>query len=107
MDPRIPDKHYFRIGEVAELAGVETPTLRFWESAFAALRPEKGSSGRRSYSRKDVELVLRIRDLLYDEGFTIAGAQRRLSSRDTAAPMRRALERARNEAEQLLRLVEE
>ena len=71
----IPDKLYFPIREVAELTGVETYVLRFWEKEFPMLQPVKESSGHRRYRRKDIELVLEIKRLLYDEGFTIPGAR--------------------------------
>lgn len=111
MDPRIPDKQYFRIGEVAEMAGVEPYVLRFWETEFRSLKPAKSKSNRRQYSRKDVETVLRIRDLLYEQGFTIAGARRQLKegAPATAVPdrTRAVLDQIRVEAEELLRLVGE
>lgn len=71
----IPDKLYFPIREVAEIVGVETYVLRFWEKEFPMLQPVKESSGHRRYRRKDIEMVLEIRRLLYDEGFTIPGAR--------------------------------
>lgn len=74
----IPDKLFFRIGEVCEIIGVQPHVLRYWESEFPMLQPRKNPSGQRTYRRRDVEMALRIRQLLYDEGFTIAGAKRRL-----------------------------
>lgn len=74
----IPDKLYFRIGEVSRLADVEAYVLRFWEKEFPSLRPTKTSSGHRMYRRKDLDLVLEIKKLLYQEGFTIEGARRKL-----------------------------
>jgi DNA-binding transcriptional MerR regulator len=71
----IPDKLYFRIGEVARLCGVEAYVLRFWETEFSQLRPNKSGTGQRLYRKRDVELVLRIKRLLYSEGYTIAGAR--------------------------------
>lgn len=83
----IPDKLYFKIGEVAELASVEAYVLRFWETEFPTLTPKKTESGHRLYRRKDVEMVMRIRELLYEKKFTIAGARKRLSGRvDEADP---------------------
>src|ERR1700741_209263 len=76
--PSIPDKPYFRIGEVAELAGVEPYVLRYWETEFKTIRPEKTRSKQRLYRRKDVEAVLAIKQLLYDQGYRIDGAKRRL-----------------------------
>lgn len=72
---RIPDKLYFRIGEVARLCEVPAYVLRFWESEFPALKPNKGGTGQRLYRKRDVEFALRIKQLLYDEGYTIAGAR--------------------------------
>jgi DNA-binding transcriptional MerR regulator len=71
----IPDKLYFRIGEVAQLCDVPAYVLRFWETEFAQLRPNKGGTGQRLYRRRDVEMALRIKTLLYDEGYTIPGAR--------------------------------
>ena len=75
---RILDKHYFKIGEVAELAGVEPYVIRYWESEFRSLRPQKSRSNQRLFRRKDVERILEIRRLLYEEGYKIEGARRRL-----------------------------
>jgi len=74
----IPEKIYFRIGEVSELAALPTYVLRFWETEFAQLKPTKSSTGQRMYRRRDVEYVIRIRKLLYEDGFTIAGAREKL-----------------------------
>ena len=71
----IPDKLYFRIGEVAKLCGVASHVLRFWEGEFPPLRPNKGGTGQRLFRRRDVEMALRIKSLLYDEGYTIPGAR--------------------------------
>lgn len=71
----IPDKLYFRIGEVARLCEVPAYVLRFWESEFPQLKPNKGGTGQRLYRRRDVEMALRVKTLLYDEGYTIAGAR--------------------------------
>ena len=74
----LPAKLYFRIGEVAELVGVEPHVLRYWEREFRAIRPTKSARGQRVYSRRDVENLMRVRELLYREGFTIAGAKKKL-----------------------------
>jgi len=71
----IPDKLYFRIGEVAKLCEVPAYVLRFWEGEFPQLKPNKGGTGQRLYRRRDVEMALRIKSLLYDEGYTIPGAR--------------------------------
>ena len=74
----IPDKLYFRIGEVATLCHLPAYVLRFWESEFPQLKPVKSGTGQRMYRRRDVENVLRIKQLLYEQGFTIAGARQQL-----------------------------
>ena len=76
----IPDKLYFRIGEVARLCEVPAYVLRFWETEFAQLKPNKGGTGQRLFRRRDVEMALRIKRLLYDEGYTIPGARQLLRS---------------------------
>src|SRR5215207_6183127 len=78
----LPSKLFFRIGEVASLVGVEPHVLRYWEREFRSIRPTKSAKGQRVYSRKDVENLLRVRDLLYRDGFTIAGAKKKLLRSD-------------------------
>jgi DNA-binding transcriptional MerR regulator len=73
--PEIPDKLYFRIGDVARLCEVPAYVLRFWESEFPQLKPNKGGTGQRLYRKRDVEMALRIKSLLYDQGYTIPGAR--------------------------------
>lgn len=74
----IPEKIYFKIGEVCELVDVQAHVLRYWETEFPQLAPQKNRSGQRSYRRRDVEISLRIKELLYDELYTIAGARKKL-----------------------------
>ena len=76
--PEIPDKLYFRIGEVSALLGVETYVLRYWETEFPSLAPKKSGTGHRLYRRKDVELLLKIKHLLYEKRFTIEGARQKV-----------------------------
>ena len=76
----IPEKIYFKIGEVCELVGVQAHVLRYWETEFSTLSPQKNKSGQRSYRRRDVEIALRIKQLLYNEMFTIAGARKKLQA---------------------------
>jgi DNA-binding transcriptional MerR regulator len=76
--PDIPDKLYFKIGEVSDLLGVEPYVLRYWETEFTVLSPKKSGTGHRLYRRKDVELLLRIKHLLYERKFTIEGARQTL-----------------------------
>ncbi|MEW6185243.1 MAG: MerR family transcriptional regulator [Thermodesulfobacteriota bacterium] len=74
----IPDKQYFKIGEVSTLTGLEAYVLRYWETEFKTIRPVRFGSNQRMYRRKDVETILSIKKLLYEEGFTIAGARKKL-----------------------------
>jgi DNA-binding transcriptional MerR regulator len=120
----IPDKAYFRIGEVARILGVKPYVLRYWESEFKAIRPQKSRSQQRLYRRRDVELLVRIKKLLYEERFTIAGARRKLREEGaadievsesvaseqrapTSRPNREFLNRLRTDLEKILKLVEE
>jgi DNA-binding transcriptional MerR regulator len=88
----IPDKLYFRIGEVSKLTHTKPYVLRFWETEFPTLKPRKSKSGHRLYRRRDVELVLEIRRLLYGKGFTIPGARNHLANNSRSqAPQQRHL----------------
>ncbi|PLX72104.1 MAG: MerR family transcriptional regulator [Desulfuromonas sp.] len=78
MDLDLPDKLYFKIGEVAELAGVKPHVLRYWESEFGTFRPTKSKTNQRLYKKKDIEFVLQLKKLLHEQGYTIAGARKRL-----------------------------
>ena len=91
--PPIPAKRYFTIGEVSELCGVKPYVLRYWEQEFTQLKPMKRRGNRRYYQHHEVLLIRRIRDLLYDQGFTISGARNRLS--DLAQGSRGAARRQR------------
>lgn len=113
--PAIPDKLYFRIGEVAHLVGVEPHVLRYWEAEFRSVRPQKSQRGQRVYSRRDVDHLRKIRELLYEQGFTIAGAKKAMRGRglepreadDPAVVMshraREALVEIRHDVESFLR----
>lgn len=85
MSPEIPDKLYFKIGEVAKLADVPPHVLRYWESEFTAIKPKRANSGQRLYKRADVELVLQLKIMLHEQGFTIAGAKNLLKSGKTVS----------------------
>ena len=85
MDLEIPDKLYYKIGEVAKFTGVKTHVLRYWETEFSSIRPSKSRSNQRLYRRQDVELILQLKDLLYNQGFTIAGARKALRRKPAAA----------------------
>ena len=126
MDRSIPNKLFFKIGEVCEITDTQPYVLRYWESEFPALAPAKNSSGQRIYRRRDIETVLRIKQLLYEEGFTIAGAKKRLETElagrsttpvsqaaavvesETAAedPTKRALAEVRETLREILTLLE-
>lgn len=119
--PEIPDKLYFRIGEVSRVSGVKPHVLRYWESEFPAITPRKSGSGHRLYRRKDVELILEIKRLLYEERFTIEGARKFLGQRakkSIAKPVKptaqgelfetpsAALDEVRRELKEILRLLQ-
>jgi DNA-binding transcriptional MerR regulator len=112
-DPQgIPDKTYYRIGEVARITKVKPYVLRFWESEFKVMSPPKSRSKQRMYRRRDIDTILMIKKLLYEQGFTIKGARRRLAAvmRDEArgitAPPPATLEGIREELEGLLQLID-
>ncbi len=110
MAAEIPDKQYFKIGEVAEIAGVEPYVLRYWETEFRSIRPEKTRSNQRLYRRRDVETVLQIKRLLYDEGFRIDGAKRRLrelAGEEPPMAAQRLAERLREALDELEKIVDE
>jgi len=77
---KIPNKLFFKIGEVCEITDTQPYVLRYWESEFPMLAPAKNSSGQRIYRRRDIETVFRVKQLLYEEGFTIAGAKKRIEA---------------------------
>jgi len=118
--PGIPDRLYFRIGEVSRLIGVKPYVLRYWETEFPALAPKKSSTGQRLYRRRDVELLLEIKRLLYEKRYTLEGARQHLEGARWARQSRPALpsrqdrlfesapatlERIRNELAELLKLL--
>src|SRR3954468_3906410 len=86
--PPIPAKRYFTIGEVSELCGVKPHVLRYWEQEFTQLKPVKRRGNRRYYQHHEVLLIRRIRELLYEQGFTISGARNRLDETAASAPAR-------------------
>ncbi len=104
--PFIPNKLYYKIGEASEIVGVEAHVLRYWETEFPALDPPKSKSGQRTYRPKDVEMLLRIKKLLYEDGFTLAGARKQLragkgleAAEPVAAPPRRRPRKTRRSEE--------
>lgn len=88
--PTIPEKLFFKIGEVCDIAGVQAHVLRYWETEFPTLAPQKNRAGQRTYRRRDVEMALRIKELLYDEQYTIAGAKKKLATEIRGGSVREA-----------------
>jgi DNA-binding transcriptional MerR regulator len=102
----VPDRLYFRIGEVSAITGVPPYVLRYWESEFPALQPRKSGGGQRLYRKRDVVMLLEIKKLLYQERYTVAGARRRLAEREDRArraEMRATLQRLRAGLEDVIR----
>jgi DNA-binding transcriptional MerR regulator len=105
MAPRLPEKIYFKIGEVSEIVGVEPYVLRYWETEFDLLRPAKAPSKHRLYKKRDVELLLDIKRLLYSEGFTIEGARRKLKETLSEQKYKTALVKLKKDLESLRKLL--
>ena len=104
--PEVPDRLYFRIGEVSTITGVPPYVLRYWESEFPALQPRKSGGGQRLYRKRDVVMILEIRKLLYQERYTVAGARRRLAEREERArrvEIRASVQRIRAGLESILK----
>ena len=104
----IPDKLYFRIGEVSKIVKLPTYVLRFWETEFSRLRPKRTSSGQRLYTRKDIELILRIKNLLYEKKFTIQGARRHLNAKTSKKdmPTKQLLKELRSELKSIREILD-
>ena len=102
---QIPNKLFFRIGEVCKIVDIEPFVLRFWETEFPNLAPEKSKSGHRVYKRKDIEKVLRIKELLYERGYTIAGARKQLSRSRPKEHRQKILHQIREELRDILTLL--
>jgi DNA-binding transcriptional MerR regulator len=106
MASTLTEKIYYKIGEVAEFAGVRTSVLRFWESEFPFLKPVKSNSGQRIYSRKEIDLVLHVKHLLYDEKFTIEGVKKRITAKGKVLKSEGSLDRvAATDYSELLKTV--
>ena len=106
LPTEVPDRLYFRIGEVSSITGVPPYVLRYWESEFPVLQPRKSGGGQRLYRKRDVAMVLEIKKLLYQERYTVAGARRRLTEREERArrqEARAALQRLRNGLESIVK----
>jgi DNA-binding transcriptional MerR regulator len=108
MAKAIPNKLFFKIGEVCELLEVEPYVLRFWETEFPNIAPQKSKAGHRVYRKKDVEKILKVKELLYEKGFTIAGARKQLSKEKVLEGPDRArlLTQIRDELREILTLLE-
>ena len=104
--PEIPDKHYFKIGEVSALADVPAYVLRFWEKEFTKIRPKRTESGQRLYRRKDVKLILQIKYFLYDKKLTIEGARQHMKMMDKEQSALLLLREIRSELIQIRKLLE-
>jgi DNA-binding transcriptional MerR regulator len=108
--PQLPDKLYFRIGEVSRITELAAHVLRFWESEFPKLRPKRTASGQRLYRKKDVEMILEIRHLLHEKKFTIAGAREYLNAgagAEPAAAPQVDIEEIRSELQRIRRILED
>ena len=98
-------KLFYRIGEVSRLTGLEQYVLRYWETEFPQIKPDKGRSKQRLYSRKDLDTILQIKHLLYKEGYTIAGARKKLNGRGDKGHAEEAIETVKKELREILELL--
>jgi DNA-binding transcriptional MerR regulator len=103
-NPRQPSKLFYRIGEVSRLTGLEPYVLRYWETEFPQLRPDKGKSGQRLYKKKDLDHILRIKQLLYEEGYTISGAKKKMSG-GQGRDVEDVIETAKKELREILEIL--
>jgi DNA-binding transcriptional MerR regulator len=99
-----PNKLFYRIGEISRLTGLEPYVLRYWETEFPQISPDKGKSGQRLYKKKDLDAILRIKSLLYREGYTIAGARKKLNGR-SEGDIEAAIETAKRELREMLEIL--
>ncbi len=100
-----PSKLFYRIGEVSRLTGLEQYVLRYWETEFPQIKPDKGKSKQRLYSKKDLDTILQIKHLLYKEGYTIAGARRKLNGRGDESQAVEALDLVKKELREMLEML--
>ncbi len=100
-----PSKLFYRIGEVSRISGLEPYVLRYWETEFPQLKPDKGKSKQRLYSKKDLDIVLRIKQLLYKEGYTISGARKKLNGKGDQDVIESVIETAKKELREILELL--
>jgi DNA-binding transcriptional MerR regulator len=106
MLPNIPEKKYYKIGEVSRLFDLEPHVLRFWETEFSSVRPKKDSGNQRLYQRRDLESIARIKKLLYEEKFTIAGAREKLKEMDAAGRESKKTSEISSEADTAAKLIQ-
>jgi DNA-binding transcriptional MerR regulator len=107
MESRFPDKLFYRIGDVAEITGIKPHVLRYWETEFSGLHPRKTRAGQRIYERRDVELILEIKKLLYEQRYTISGARKLLTRQNQHVAKHAAPRRAKGELSAALKLCRE
>jgi DNA-binding transcriptional MerR regulator len=100
-----PNKLFYRIGEVSRLSGLEQYVLRYWETEFPQIKPDKGRSGQRLYTKKDLDSILQIKQLLYKDGYTIAGARKKLNHRGEQESLDAVLESSKKQLRELLELL--
>jgi DNA-binding transcriptional MerR regulator len=100
-----PSKLFYRIGEVSRLTGLEQYVLRYWETEFPQIKPDKGKSKQRLYSKKDLETILQIKHLLYKEGYTIAGARKKLNGRGNESFSEDAIETIKKDLREILEML--
>ncbi|HYA88134.1 MAG TPA: MerR family transcriptional regulator [Nitrospirota bacterium] len=101
----LPSKLFYRIGEVSRLTGLERYVLRYWETEFPQIKPDKGRSGQRLYKKKDLDTILHIKQLLYKDGFTIAGARKKLNGKDDRDVAETVIESAKKELREILEIL--
>jgi DNA-binding transcriptional MerR regulator len=104
MDGRFPEKLFYRIGDVAEITGIKPHVLRYWESEFSGLHPRKNRAGQRIYERRDVELIIEIKKLLYEQRYTISGARKLLARQNRRVEKKSAPVRARGDLSEALKI---
>lgn len=103
--PPPPSRLFYRIGEVSRLAGLEQYVLRYWETEFPQIKPDKGKSGQRLYAKKDLDAILQVKKLLYTEGYTIAGARKKLNGRGDPENTAAVIEAAKKELREILEIL--
>jgi DNA-binding transcriptional MerR regulator len=103
-NPQKPSKLFYRIGEVSRLTGLEPYVLRYWETEFPQLKPDKGRSGQRLYKKKDIDNILHIKQLLYKDGYTIAGAKKKLNGK-ADKDVEAVIESAKKELREILEIL--